>query len=111
MTGRVETLYVCQFALLVDVDEDFVLGRTPQAGALDLSRLEYRVSIRQDDSRPPLLDVLECLKSAGVVLFGKRIVDQPARHAQDFRAMHRFNTVAFQRAEIVGVAKLVDQLF
>jgi hypothetical protein len=36
MTGRVETLYVCQFALLVDVDEDVVLGRSPQAGALDL---------------------------------------------------------------------------
>ena len=61
--------------------------------------------------RAPLLGVLHRVQRARIKTVGERIIDQPARHPQHFRAMQRFDPVALQCAQVVDVSELVPQFF
>ena len=56
--GWVETPDIFKLLLLVDVDEDTVVERVPEAGPFHLARLEHGIAVGQDDNGPPLLRVL-----------------------------------------------------
>ena len=60
-------------------------------------------------SRRPLLRMLHRVQRAAVQPVGEWIVHQPVRDAEQSRIVHVLEPVAFQRAQIVGVAQFVAQ--
>ena len=107
---RIEALDVVELLLLVDVDEDLAVERLPQAGPLDLARLENGVAVRQHHRPAPLPNVPDGVQRPGVKPVGERIVDQPARHQQETRIVQVLDPITLERAEIVGIAELAAQL-
>ncbi|MBN8904693.1 MAG: HAD-IC family P-type ATPase, partial [Rhodospirillales bacterium] len=110
MPRGVQAFHVVEFLFLVDVDQHVVMENVPQAGAVHLARLEHGVAVGQDHGAAPALHVAHRLDCAGEQAVGERVVHQPVGHAQHARVVHRLDAVAFQRAEIVGVAEFAAEL-
>ena len=76
--GRVVALDVVEFVLLVDVDENVTLDRSPRPRSVDLARLENHVSVGENHCLCELVQAIG-VERAGIEAFRERILDEIAR--------------------------------
>jgi hypothetical protein len=55
--------------------------------------------------------MLHGAQGARIQAVGKRVVDQPARHAQHLRAMHLFDSKPLKRTQVIDVSQFLSQFF
>ena len=101
----IKALHISKLLFLVNINEHAAVERRPKTGAIDFSRLEYRIAIGQNDRWTPLLDMLDRAKGAFIDPIAERIVHEPARHQQNSRIVHLLEPESLQCAEIVGIAE------
>src|SRR5215813_6798678 len=110
MVSGIEAFDVIKPLLLVHIDEHTIIECLPQPGSLDFAWLEHGISVGEDDDGPPLLYVLHRIQSSGIQAVSEWVVDQPARHPQQLRAMQVLEPVALQRSQIIDVSQFAAQL-
>src|SRR5438128_1628187 len=106
---RIAARDVIQLFFLVDVDQHVALHGLPDAGPLDLARLEHHVAVREDDRRAPRAELFEDVERPGVETIGKRVIDEIRRHRHEVHVVGVLGPVALQRAEIVAIPELDEQ--
>jgi hypothetical protein len=76
-----------------------------------LAWLEHGVAVGKHDRCSPLPHVVHGVQGARIQAIGERVVDEPARHAQHHRVMHRLASIPLQGAQVVNVTEFASQLF
>ena len=66
MRRGIETFDVAKLLLLVDIDQDVVVERAPEAGPFHLARLEHGVAVRKDHRGATLLHMFNRREGAGI---------------------------------------------
>jgi hypothetical protein len=107
----ISPLNIAELALLVDVDKDVPVDCFEQAGALDLARLKDDITVGKKNHRTPLSASLQRIEGVWIESIGKRIVRQKVGDRQKLRISRVFDSVSLESAKIVGITKLLAQLF
>ncbi len=108
---RVALLDGLEHLLLVHVDQDATVDRIPDAGSLDLARLEHHIAVRQDHRLAHALKMSQDLQCIRVQTFGEGVIDEEARHAQQLGDIQVFESVLLQRAQIIHIPQAAADLF
>ena len=78
--GGATPFHMVQHLFLVQIDHDSALHGIPDAGALDLARLEYDVAVRQHGRRPQRAQMRNRLQGVRKQPAGEGIFEQELRH-------------------------------
>src|SRR6266566_3861424 len=108
---RIAARDLIQHFFLMDEDQHVTVHGLPDAGALDLARLEDDVAVGEDHCRAPLAEPFEDVERPGIEAIGERVVDQVRRHRHEVHVLGVLGPVALQRAEIIPIAELDEQRF
>src|ERR1700691_183275 len=110
MRGRVAALHMIEHALLVHVDHHAALDRIPDAGALDLARLEYHVAVREDHRRPQGAQVRDRRECRFIDEPGEGVLQQKIRHLQQPRVIVQPRAEGLQACQVIGDPEPLAQL-
>src|SRR5215472_11753617 len=110
MLGRIALLDVVQLLLLVNVNQHLAIDGFPQAGALDLARLEDHVAVGEDHARAQLLAVRDGVERTRIEPVGEWVIEQERGHFEDVRIARILDAVALEGAEIIRVAEFLAEL-
>ncbi len=94
----------------MDVNQHIAIDRFKDAGALDLARLEDDVAVGEHDRSPPATQPLEDVEGSGIEPIGEGVVHQIGGHRQELYISRVLDPIALQRAKIVAVAQIGEQL-
>ena len=95
----------------MDVYEHATFDCLEDPRAFDLARLEHDVAVGEDHRRTEHVELGNDVECPRVEPVGERVVDEPRRDPQHARLVRVGDPEALQRAEVVGVAELLPQLF
>src|SRR6185437_1083055 len=94
----------------MDIDQHPSIHSAGQTRPLDLARLENDVAVRQKDGRSDAVETLQHCEGARVEPLGERVIDEKGRHGQQLYLARVFVPVALERADIVAITQLREQI-
>ncbi len=100
-----------QHLLLVNIDEHPARHGIPDAGVLNLARLEHHITVGEDYGLAHGLQMRQHLQRLGIETLGEWIVDQEAGHAQQPLLIQVLEPILLQGAQIIDVPEPGADLF
>ena len=76
MPGRKTLLDIVEFFFLMNVNQNVSVHGLEKSGPFHFARLENDIAVRQNNRRPPLLDIFNDVERIRIQPVGKRIIHQ-----------------------------------